>query len=157
MSDNDEDDGASPSEIELRMRNVVHEEDDPVAVAKPDKKARPKLDKAAGKKPSRPGRFYKNLLPLAKAVDSQRIQSETIVALSRCVDVMADSIAEAFASFAKPIPEDDAGHEPQMLSGVLAFNAIFARIPAGHYHDLCSAAVQKKLDLYWGVDSAEAQ
>jgi|WetSurMetagenome_2_1015567.scaffolds.fasta_scaffold00643_8 hypothetical protein len=67
------------------------------------KKGRPKLDKTAGKKktatttaakPSRPGRFYKNLLPLAKSIDEQRIQSETVLALSRCVDVMADSIAE---------------------------------------------------------------
>jgi hypothetical protein len=67
-------------------------------------------------------------------------------------------VKKAYASFAKPIPEDDAGHERQMLSGVLAFNAIFARIPAtvGDYHDLCSAAVNEKLDLYLGVDSSGA-
>jgi len=89
---------------------------------------KPKLKSSPGKKSAKPGRFHKNLLPLVKRIDS-RADPEVIVALSRCLDVLADSIAEACAAFAKPIPEDDAGYEPQMLTGVLAFNAVMARIP----------------------------
>jgi len=133
-------DEPSPSEEELR------------ADEKRKKDAlKPKLKSSPGKKTAKPGRFHKNLLPLVKRIDS-RADPEVIVALSRCLDVMAESIAEACAAFAKPIPEDDAGYEPQMLTGVLAFNAVMARIPEPQ-HDRVSEAVHGHLDRYWGVDS----
>ena len=113
---------------------------------------KPKVKSVPGKKSAKPGRFHKNLLPLVKRIDSHA-DPEVTVALSRCLDVLADSIAEACAAFAKPIPEDDAGYEPQMLTGVLAFNAIMARVPEPQ-HDRVSEALHAHLDRYWGVDSA---
>jgi hypothetical protein len=40
-----------------------------------------------------------------------------------------------------------------MLTAVMAFNAIFSRIPA-QYHDTCSETIQDILDRYSGVNSA---
>ena len=136
---------------------MSEEEDKGVAVV--EAAARPKLDKAAGKKvhhhkkAAKKGRFAKSLPLIASDIGlKDRMDSETLLALGRCLDVLADGMARACADFAKPIPDNDAGYEPQMLTGVLAFNAIFARIPLV-YEPACSTAVHRTLDLFCGVDS----
>jgi len=118
-------------------------------------KGRPRLQKVAGKKPAKPGRFIKSIAPIVQLVNPAKVlDEESRVALSRCLDVLADGIGEAFSTFRKPIPENDAGYEAQMLTAVLAFNAVFSRIPP-QYHDECSETVQGILDRYYGVKSAE--
>ena len=160
--DDDDDDHASPSEVELQMDAKRKEEGEKNAPSL-------KVAKVAGKKAPRakgwtknilPGRFHKAIVPILQLVNPRHyeglIDPDTRVALSRCLDVLADEIAQACSSFAKPIPEDDAGYEPQMLSGVLAFNAVFSRIPAGVHQELANEAVQGILDLYCGIQP-EAQ
>jgi len=165
--DDDDDDHASPSEVELQMDAKRREEEEDEG----KKKNAPslKVAKVAGKKAPRakgwtknilPGRFHKSIVPILQLDNPMHyeglIDPDTRVALSRCLDVLADEIAQACSSFAKPIPEDDAGYEPQMLSGVLAFNAVFSRIPAGVHQELANEAVQGILDLYCGIQP-EAQ
>jgi hypothetical protein len=150
--------GQSPSEEEMAM-DIGRERDDEAARPKVEKgddrgRARPKLDKASGKKAAKPGRFIGGVLLLANGHGYEnRVGHETAVALSRCLDELANNIAQACSAFTKPIPEDDTGHEAQMLTGALAYNAIFSRIPSDRRGELCGSAVQKILDRFWDVDT----
>jgi hypothetical protein len=177
MSDQDDDDQASPDmQIDKEKEELDDDnsgDDDVVAIpldwiVEPlAGVAKNPLPKVAGKKDARqrrwpknilPGRFHKSILPIAQLVDPDHykdaVSDETRVALSRCLDVLADNLAAACASYAKPVPYGGEEPEAQTLTAVLAFNAIFSRIPVAH-HDECGAYVQKILDSYCGVDSTQ--